>query len=118
MKRFSFYALILALFVAPAFAEKNTQSMNFPSPVKVGTTQLPAGEYKVTWTGTGSDVQVTLEQKNSKKPASTTVPAKMVDTKHPHNGFVVSRKDGVDAIDSLQFSKFDLVFDGAPAQGQ
>lgn len=118
MKRLSFCALILALFVAPAFAEKNVQSMNFPSPVKVGATQLPAGDYKISWTGTGDAVQVTLEQKNAKNPATATVPAKMVDGKHAHNGFVISRKDGADAIDALQFNKFDLVFAGAPAQGQ
>jgi len=48
MKRFVGYALMLALSTAPAFAAKNAQSVNFAQDMKVGTTQLPAGSYKLT----------------------------------------------------------------------
>ena len=78
MKRLSAYALMLALAAAPAFAAKNSTSLNFASPVKVGTTEIPAGDCKVTWTGTGDNVQVTIAE-NGK---TLTVPAKMVEEKH------------------------------------
>ena len=78
MKRLFGYALMLALTAAPALAAKNSQSLNFASPVKVGTTEIPAGDVKVTWTGTGDNVQVTLAE-NGK---TLTIPAKVVDEKH------------------------------------
>ena len=87
MKRLFGYALMLTLAAAPAFAAKNSQSLNLASPVKVGTTELPAGDVKVTWTGTGENVQVTIAQ-NGK---TLTVPAKLVEEKHNHKGYIVSR---------------------------
>lgn len=118
MKRLSFCALILALLTAPAFAAKNSQTVNFADAVKVGTTQLPAGDYKVTWEGTGSNVQITLEQKNVAHPATATAPAKVVEQKNGHNGFTVDSHGGVNTLETLQFSKFNVVFAGAPAPGQ
>ncbi len=44
MKRLFGYALMLTLTAAPAFAAKNSQSVNFAQPVKVGTTEIPAGD--------------------------------------------------------------------------
>ncbi len=79
MKRLFGYALMLALTAAPAFAAKNSQSLNFASPVKVGATEIPAGDCKVTWTGTGDNVQVTIAE-NGK---TLTIPAKLVAEKHP-----------------------------------
>ena len=55
MKRFLGYAAVLALLSAPAFAAKNSETINISEPVTVGATQLPAADYKVTWTGTGSE---------------------------------------------------------------
>ncbi len=46
MKRFFGYALIVASLSLPAFAAKNSQDVTLNAPVKVGTTQLPAGNYK------------------------------------------------------------------------
>lgn len=118
MKRLSYCALILALLSAPAFAAKNTQSVNFPDAVTVGSTQLPAGDYKVTWDGTGSSVQVTLEQKGVSHPATATVAAKVVEQKNDHSSFLINSKGGVNTLETLQFSKFDVVLSGAPARGE
>jgi len=62
MKRLSTYALMLALAAAPSFAAKNSQSLNFATPVKIGANEIPAGDYKVTWNGTGDNVQVTIAE--------------------------------------------------------
>lgn len=118
MKRFSYCALILALLCAPAFAAKTSQTVNFPDAVTVGSTQLPAGDYKVTWDGTGSNVQVTLEQKGAMHPATAAVTAKVVAQKNPQSGFTIDSKGGVNTVETLQFNKFDVVLTGATAHGE
>lgn len=114
MKRLSAYALLLALAVAPAFAAKNSASLNLASPVKVGTTEIPAGDCKVTWTGTGDNIQVTIAA-NGK---SFTVPAKLVEEKHDHKGYVVNREGGADQLQTIQLSNVSLQIDNATASGR
>ena len=62
MKRFFGIALALVLFAAPAFAAGKPQSVTLSNAVQVGSTLVPAGDYKLSWTGTGPDVQATLAQ--------------------------------------------------------
>lgn len=114
MKRLSAYALMFALAAAPAFAAKNSQSVSFASPVTVGTTEIPAGDCKVTWTGTGDNVQVTLAA-NGK---SFTVPAKLVEEKHAYAGYVVNHESGADQLQTIQLSHVSLQLEGATASGR
>jgi hypothetical protein len=114
MKRLLGYALMLTLTAAPAFAAKNSQSVNFAAPVKVGSTEIPAGDVKVTWTGTGDNVQVTIAG-NGK---TFTVPAKVVEEKHSHTGYVVNREGGIDQLQTIQLSKVSLQLDSATASGR
>jgi curli biogenesis system outer membrane secretion channel CsgG len=118
MKRLLFSAAILALVSVPAFAAKNSQSVTIPQAVSIGTNQLPAGDYKVTWTGTGSNVQVTLVQKDKYTPQTTTVNAKVVEGTDSHTGFTVDRQGNVNVLQTLQLGKTTIVFAGAPANGQ
>jgi hypothetical protein len=114
MKRLFGYALMLTLVAAPSFAAKNSQSVNFATPVKVGTTELPAGDVKVSWTGTGDNVQVTLAQ-NGK---TVTVPAKLVEEKHSHKGYLVNNAGGSQQLESIQLTNVSLQLQGASASGQ
>jgi hypothetical protein len=114
VKRLFGYALMLTLTAAPALAAKNSQSINLAQPVKVGSTQLTAGDYKVSWTGTGDAVQVTLNN-NGK---SITVPAKMVTEKHDHKGYTVNRVAGNDQLETIQFSNMSLQLQSSTASGQ
>ena len=114
MKRLLGFALMLTLTVAPALAAKNSQSVSFASPVKVGTTEIPAGDCKVTWNGTGDSVQVTIAQKGK----TLTIPAKLVAEKHNHKGYVVSREGGADQLETIQLSDVSLQFEGATASGR
>lgn len=114
MKRLFGSALMLALAAAPAFAAKNSQSVNIAQSVQVGSTQIPAGDLKVTWTGAGDNVQVTLAE-NGK---SFTVPAKLVEEKHSHKGYTVSRTNGADQLQSIQLSNVSLQFESPSASGQ
>lgn len=114
MKRLFGYALMLALTAAPAFAAKNSQSVSLAQSVKVGSTEIPAGDVKVTWTGTGDSVQVTLAE-NGK---SITVPAKLVQEKNSHKGYVVSRINGDDQLQAIQLSNVSLQLEGPSISGQ
>jgi len=49
------------LLTANAFAA-NKGSMQVQSPVLVGETQLPAGDYTVQWEGTGPDLELTIKR--------------------------------------------------------
>lgn len=118
MKRFSYCALILALLSVPAFAAKNSKSVNFPEAVTVGSTQLPAGDYTVTWNGSGSNVQVTIEQKGAMHPATATVAAKVVEQKNDREGYTIDSKGSVNTLETLTFGKFSVVLSGSPATGQ
>ncbi len=114
MKRLFGYALMLTLTAAPAFAAKNSQSVNFAQPVKVGSTEIPAGDVKVTWNGTGDNVQVTLAE-NGK---TLTIPAKLVEEKHTHKGYIVSRVGGSDQLETIQLSNVSLQLESATASGR
>jgi hypothetical protein len=115
MKRYFGYALILALLSVPAFAAKNSKTVTLSGNVKIGSTALPAGSYRVTWTGSGTDVQVTLAQ-NGKTLA--TVPAKVVDEKHSLTGVTTSTQSGVDFLQAIQLDSISLVFQTPTASGQ
>ena len=114
MKRFFGYALMLALTAAPSFAAKNSQSLSIATPLKVGSTEIPAGDTKVSWSGTGDSVQVTIAG-NGK---SVTIPAKLIEEKHTHKGYTVNRVAGVDQLQTIQFSNVSLQLDGPTASGQ
>ncbi len=118
MKRLLYSAVVLALVSVPAFAAANSKTVTLPEAVTVGSTQLPAGDYKVTWTGTGSAVQVTLVQKDKFSAQPVTVAAKAVDAAENHTGFTVDRQGNVNTLQTLQLGKTTLVFTGAPANGQ
>jgi hypothetical protein len=115
MKRAFGYAIILASLSIPAFAAKNSESVTINSPVKVGATELPAGNYKVSWTGTGSAVQVTFAQKGK---APVTVPAKAVDQKNGHVATLTNEVGGVSVLESIQLSNLTLNLAGASASGE
>jgi hypothetical protein len=114
MKRLFGYALMLALAAAPAMAAKNSQSFNLGQNVKVGTTDIPAGNVKVSWTGTGDAVQVTL----SSNGKSITVPAKLVSEKNGHKGYVVSNKGGVDELQTIELNDLSLKLQSGTSSGQ
>lgn len=118
MKRVFGCALILGLLSIPAFAAKNSQNINFPEKLTVGAAQLPAGDYKVTWTGTGPTVQVTLVQKDVAHPQAATVAAKLEDIKNGHTGLTIDNQGGASVLQIIQLNKINLVLGSAPAQGQ
>ncbi len=114
MKRFLGIAMLAALIAAPAFAA-NSQTVTIPETVNVGSTQLPAGDYKVTWTGSGPNVQVTFAQD---KKTFATVEANAVEQKNDQKGVTTNDQGGVSVLKSIQLSKVSLVLVGATSSGQ
>jgi hypothetical protein len=118
MKRLLYSVAILALISVPAFAAKNSSSVTLPDAVTVGSNQLPAGDYKVTWTGTGPSVQVTLVQKDKFTPKPITVTAKVVEGSDSRTTFAVDRQGNVNVLESLQLGKTTITFAPSPSNGQ
>ena len=105
---------MLALVSAPAFAANNSENINIGHPVTIGTTQLPAARYKVTWTETGSNAQVTLTHGNT----VVTIPAKIVEQKHDINSVRTADKDGTSILLGIDLSKVTVEFTPSPSSGQ
>jgi len=106
MKRIFGFVLALTFLSIPAFAASNSQTVSLPTAVQVGSTQLPAGDYKVTWTGTGDGVQVTLAKKGVQP---VTVSAKVVEQKHDHTGVTTNAIGGKDVLTVIFLSKVSVV---------
>jgi hypothetical protein len=116
MKRLLGIALLVGSLSLPAFAAKNAQNITLWQATKIGASQLPAGNYKVTWTGTDSNVQVTVAQ--GKKTVAT-VSGKLVPANNnAAGGLSTDTQNGVVVLQSIQLSKFDLVLTSPESSGQ
>ena len=115
MNRFAAFASMLVLFAAPAFGAGNKpQTVIIPENVQVGSTQLAAGTYKLAFTGTGSDVQVTLTQAGK---TLLTFAAKAVEQKN-NPGVDLITNAGVTTLEAINLDKVSLQLEGAPHPGQ
>jgi len=106
--RFARYSILVA-FVAvcatlSAFAkEKNEAKFTLTSDVQVGATQLKPGDYKVTWDGTGSDVQIRILQG---KNVVATTSGKLVEKEQPAPYSAVTLSSGPDGTKTLRELSF------------
>ncbi len=114
MKRFLGYAAMLALLSAPAFAAKNSENITISQPVTVGSTQVPAANYKVAWTAVGSNAQVTLTHGKS----VITLPAKVVEQKNNMSSILTQSKDGVNILEGINLNNVTVTFTSATSSGQ
>ena len=115
MSRLAAFASMLVLLVAPAFGAGNKpQTVIIPQAVQVGSTQLPAGTYKLAFTGTGSDVQVILTQAGK---TVLTFAAKAVEQKN-NPGVDLITNAGVTTLEAINLDKVSLKLEGAPHPGQ
>jgi opacity protein-like surface antigen len=112
MKRLLVFAVMFALFSAPAFAARNSQTMTVPVAIKAGSTELTPGDYNVTWTGSGSNVQVTFARN---RKVIVTLPAKEVDQTNKNEGFDTSNQGGVEILQSIRMKNMSLVLESSTA---
>ena len=115
MKRSVSFAMMLTLLSAPAFA-KNSETVNIPAPMKAGSTQLAAGDYAVTWTGTGPNIQVTFTSTQNHKILAT-VPAQLVVESNKYEGLNTDTQGSVETLESIRTKNATLVF-AAPASSE
>ena len=106
------FAFLLVLITVPAFAKEKPQKVTFPDTVQIGSTAVAAGTYDLTWTGAGSDVEVTMT--HGKKTIAT-FPAKLVEGKNAP-GMTTYTKGGAEILLSIQLSHESLVLDGGGAE--
>ncbi len=100
----------LALLLATSVFASNTGSLNVQEAITVSGKQLPAGDYKVKWDGTGSNVEISIVKG---KTVLATAPARLVDLKEssPSDAAVVRKNDnGSRSLSEIRFSgkKFAL----------
>jgi hypothetical protein len=110
-------ALLLTLSIGLYAAEKNSDRITFHDPVKIGSTTLAPGDYKVVWDGAGPDVQVSFLQG---KKTVVTAPAKLVSENNSVGKAVSLRTDSdkSQVVTEIAFKKLSLRFDeSAPAAG-
>jgi len=113
MKRLSSLLILLTMISIAAFAaEGGSGKVSLDSAVKVGSTELPAGEYKVTWTGSGDNAQVTLKQGKT----TATAPAQVVEVRRKSEAFATKNENGSRVLTEIQFRDTTLVLHESPSQ--
>jgi hypothetical protein len=113
MKRFVSLMILLTMVATAAFAaEGGSGKIRFVSAVKVGSTELPAGGYIVTWTGSGDTMQITLTQGKTQ----ATVTAQVLDARHNADAFASKSENGSRVLTEIQFHNKTLVLHEAPSQ--
>jgi hypothetical protein len=100
----------LLLSVSAFAGNSNKKSLHLYENVTVEGKQLPAGDYKVEWTGTGSDVTLNILKG---KETVASVPARIVpvNVAFQEDGYTATaQKDGTQSVTQLFFTgqKFDL----------
>jgi hypothetical protein len=112
-KRVLAFAFSLAFlpFAANA-ASKNSAHVVLDNTVTVGTTEVPKGTYKIVWTGTDPNVQVTFTNGKWTK----TVPAHIVEVRNDKEAQMTTVKDNKTFLTGLELRDATLVFgDGTHA---
>src|SRR5438445_7058820 len=118
--KFMKYSAVLALVAFSlslgGFAkDRNEGKFTLSNPASVGSTQLQPGDYKATWDGSGSDVQVKILQG---KNVVATTSAKLVQKEQPapYSAVTLSNpSNGTATLNELSFNKRkeSLVFGSA-----
>jgi hypothetical protein len=87
-------------------ASKNSAHVVIDNNVTVGATELPKGSYKVVWTGTEPNVQVTFTNGNFTK----TIPAHIVEGRNNIEAEMTDVKDNKTVLTGLEFHNATLQF--------
>jgi hypothetical protein len=114
MKRFSTLLILATLVSVAAFAaESGSGKIHLTNSVKVGSTELPAGDYKVTWSGSADKAQVTLTQ--GKNVATTTA---RIEAAHQNNdSVIVTEQNGSRTLNEIQVHGTTLVLQNGQSTG-
>jgi hypothetical protein len=95
---------LAVLLATSAFASSSKGSLQVTNGMTIAGKQLPAGEYKVQWDGSGPDVEVNIMHGNK---VVATVPAHLIELAQSPNGNAAVTKttsDGTKAVSEIRFS--------------
>ena len=117
MKRLVGFVFLFATLSIPGFARSgNSATVKFSTSLRIGAKDIAPGDYKMTWTGLGPEVQVSFSQG---KKVIVTAPAKLV--QQQNDGIAENTADGVGVdttqqgsttfLQEIQLSKLSLLFD-------
>lgn len=112
-KYVSLLALVVVGLTLGAYAkDQNEGKFTLTETARVGSTQLKPGDYKVTWEGTGAEVQVKILQG---KNVVATTSAKLISKSGGNDAVILGTGSDVKTIDELDFGKHAqaLVFGSA-----
>jgi hypothetical protein len=113
-KRALAFTFIFAFLPFAANAAQNSAHVVLDSNVIVGTTELPKGNYKVVWTGTDPNVQVTFTNGAWTK----TVPAHIVEGRNNIEAELTNVKDSKTFLTAIQLRNATLQFGDATHSGE
>ena len=105
-KRVLFTFILAFLPFAANAASKNSAQVVLADDVTVGTTEVPKGTYKVVWTGTEPNVQVTFIKGNWSK----TVPAHIVEGRNNTEAELTDSKDNKTFLTAIELHNATLEF--------
>ena len=112
--------LALALVLTTSVFAANTASFSVQDAINVNGTQLQAGNYRVAWSGNGSNVEVNIMKGN--KVVATT-PAHMVDLSSPARNdasVLNTNADGTRSLSEIRFAgkKYALALGSESAKAE
>jgi hypothetical protein len=113
-KRALFTFILAFLPFAANAASKNSANVVIAHNVSVGTTELPEGTYKVEWTGTDTNAQVTFTHGNWTK----TVPARIVEGRNNIEATLTDVKGNTTFLTALEFHNATLQFGEGTRSGE
>jgi hypothetical protein len=113
-KRVLAFTFILASLPFAANAAKNSANVVFDNPVTVGNTEVPKGAYKVVWTGTDPNVQVTFTNRKWSK----TVSAHLVEGRNDPESQSITVKGDKTILTGLELHDATLVFGSSTQTGE
>ncbi|HVP50224.1 MAG TPA: hypothetical protein VMT56_03280, partial [Candidatus Bathyarchaeia archaeon] len=101
--------LVLTTLGTAAFAKifptnENSGTVHLETAVRVGSTQLSPGDYKVSWTGPSDNAQVTLKQNQT----TATVTARVVEARNNTDSYSTKSDNGARVLTEIQFHKVTL----------
>lgn len=114
MKRLLRSALVFALTITPLFAAKGA-TVTIPEAVTVGATQVAAGEYKVSYVGSGPAVKVTLTRPGA---SPIVLDATLKTAEKGRSSVTFDTVNGVRVLQQIGLKSGTLIFEASQAANQ
>jgi hypothetical protein len=109
-------AIVLLMPVVAFAAQKNSETVVLDRAVTVEDTQIPAGQYKVSWEGNGPDVTVSFAEDN--KTVVTALAKLSNNTTNEQSVETDTAGGGTPVLDAIALRRVTLQFENAiPSEG-